>query len=110
MSAPMNRRAAAGTAADPIFAAIDRAKAAWDAYVEATCELSMAELEAFWKVNVSPDVALQEFLTTPPTTMAGFRAALEYVIEVDRDCVPNNGGLIAPTLLKSPLFASPRES
>jgi hypothetical protein len=92
-------------AIDPVFAAIDRARADWDAYVEATCELSMPELEAFWKVNVSPNVALQEFLATPPTTMAGPRAALEYVIEVDRDCMPNNGGLIAPTLLRSPLFA-----
>jgi hypothetical protein len=111
MSAPLNSRDADGVAAattpaiDPVFAAIDRARADWDAYVEATCKLSMDELEAFWKVNVSPKVALQEFLNTPPTTMAGLRAALEYVIEVDRDCVPNNGGLIAPTLLKSPLFA-----
>jgi hypothetical protein len=51
---------------------------------------------------------VENFLATPPTTPAGLRAALEYVVEIDDGCLPDNPdnvGRIAAALLKSPLFA-----
>jgi hypothetical protein len=39
-------------------------------------------------------------------TLAGLRAALEYVVEVDSGCVLDNGGRIAETLLRSPALAA----
>jgi hypothetical protein len=50
--------------------------------------------------------ALEAFLATPPMTLAGLRAALEYVVEVDSGCVLDNGGRIAETLLRSPALAA----
>jgi hypothetical protein len=109
---------AAVPAIDPVFAAIDRHRAAFDAfdracraadYVAAAQRggvVTEAEEENFQATLEVQRVALGEFLATPPITMAGLRAALEYVVEIDTDCVPENGGLIALTLLKSPLFAS----
>jgi hypothetical protein len=67
----------------------------------------MPELDAYRAAHPHPedDEAFEAFLATPPTTMAGMRAAVEYAIEVDRDCAPHTGGRIAPALLRSPLFA-----
>ncbi len=97
---------AAAPAADPVFEAIERHKTAWAAYVEATCKLTMPELDAYRETHDDDSgKALEAFLATPPTTLAGLRAALEYAVEVDSDCVPDNGGRIAETLLRSPLFA-----
>jgi hypothetical protein len=94
------------TPADPIFAAIERHKTAWGAYVEATCKLTMPELDAYREAHDDDSgKALEEFLATPPTTLAGLRAALEYAVEFDSGCKPDTGGRIAETLLRSPLFA-----
>jgi hypothetical protein len=57
------------------------------------------------EANAAADEALAAFLATPPTTLAGLRAALEYVIEIDSGSMPDNGGRIAATLLRSPVFA-----
>jgi hypothetical protein len=97
---------AVATPADPVFAAIERHKAAWAAFVEATCDLTLSELYAYRQAHDEDTEALEDFLATPATTMAGLRAALVYVIEIDRDCMSDNGGRIAPTLLQSPLFAA----
>jgi hypothetical protein len=64
------------------------------------------EEAAYLEASVAADEALEEFLKSVPTTLAGLRAALEYTVEVDSGCVPDNGGLIAATLLRSPVFAS----
>jgi hypothetical protein len=61
---------------------------------------------AYIEANAAADDALEAFLATPPTTLAGLRAALEYVVEVDSGCLPDNGGRIAERLLRSPLFAA----
>jgi hypothetical protein len=101
----------AAMAVDPIFAAIAR-QVAWAAFVETIGPLDNVEGEqdgteelAYMEANDAADEALEEILATPPTTLAGLPAALEYVVEIDDGCIPENGGRIAPTLLKSPLFA-----
>jgi hypothetical protein len=89
----------------PPFAAIARHKAAYAAYVDATCKLTMSEVDAYRATHDDVDrKALEAFLATPPTTLAGLRAALAYAVEVDCDCVPDNAGRIAGTLLRSPIF------
>ena len=35
------------------------------------------------EANDAADEAFEDFLATPPTTIAGLRAALEYVVEID---------------------------
>ena len=57
------------------------------------------------EATAAADEALEAFLATPPTTLAGLRAALEYVIEIDSGRLPDNSGRIAATLLRSPVFA-----
>jgi hypothetical protein len=98
---------------DPVFATIERHKAAWSAFLETVDPLDNVEGEqkgspeeiAYMATNSAADEALEEFLATPPTTLAGLRAALEYVVEVDSGSLPDNGGRIAETLLRSPVFA-----
>lgn len=94
------------SSADPVFAAIERHRAQWSAYVEATHRLSMAELDAFQGANVDADAALEAFLETPPRSLAGMRAALAHAVAFDRGCVPEIGGRLGATLLRSPLFAA----
>jgi hypothetical protein len=49
--------------------------------------------------------ALAALFSTPPTTIAGIRAVLKYVVELDRECEPEYGDEIAPTLLRSRVLA-----
>ena len=133
MNTPMNRRVAlagalaafpaiAGAAslvappaaADPIFVAIERHKTAWTAFVETVDLLNNVEGEQegseeeirYMEANAAANDALEAFLATPPMTLAGLRAALEYVVEVDGGCMLDNGGRIAETLLRSPALAA----
>ena len=135
MKTPMNRRAVlagalaafpavagaaslaaspAAAAADPIFAAIERHKTAWTAFVETVDLLNSVEGEQegsdeeirCMEANAAANDALEAFLATPPMTLAGLRAALEYVVEVDGGCMLDNGGRIAETLLRSPALAA----
>jgi hypothetical protein len=106
--------AAAFPALDPIFSAIERHKAAWSAFLETVDPLDNVEGEqegtkeeaAYTAASDAADEALEAFLATPPATLAGVRAALEYVVEVDSGSLPDNGGRIAETLLRSPLFGA----
>src|SRR5271155_2762775 len=86
---------------DPVFGAIKGHRTAWGAYVEATCKLTMPELDAYNETR--PDdgsKALEAFLATSPTTLPGLRAALAYAVEFDSECAPDNAGRIAATLLQ----------
>jgi hypothetical protein len=129
MTSAMNRRAGLGafvglpvlavlpavasSPVDPVYAAIARHKVAWAAFLETVDPLDEVEGEqegtaeelAYMEANAAADEALEAFLATPPTTLAGLRAVLEYAVEVDSGSIPDNGGRIAPTLLRSPLFA-----
>jgi hypothetical protein len=105
--------ALANSPVDPVFAAIERHKVAWAAFVETCDPLDNVEGEqegtkeelAYMEASGAADEALAAFLATPPTTLAGLHAALAYAVEVDSDCMPDNSGRIAETLLRSPLFA-----
>ena len=62
--------------------------------------LTTPELDAYRETHPEDDgKALEAFLATVPTTLAGLRAALAYAVDVDSDCVPDNAGRIAATLL-----------
>jgi hypothetical protein len=93
---------------DPTFAAIERHKVAFEALGEVALGVTAtaAERDANRQACDALGAALDEFEATIPTTIAGLRAAIEYAVEIDRDCIPHVGGRIAAALLKSPVFAS----
>jgi hypothetical protein len=102
---------------DPIFDAIGRHRAAFAIFSQAysrtdevlarrQCREITDDDEAAWLTSCQGESeALDEFFAIAPTTMAGMRAALAYVVEIHSDCAPETGARIAESLLKSPLFA-----
>jgi hypothetical protein len=101
-------------AVDPVFAAIARHEATELAFYAASnlTDEVMAEREGraitpadeaeFERAEAAYDSALDELLATPPTTKAGARAALDYVIGLDRGCPLAH---FARTLRDSPILA-----
>jgi hypothetical protein len=103
--------------ADPIFAAIERHKELF-AIFTGTCdradevkakregrevtEADEAALEAACDAEMD---AAAELVAIPPTTVAGMRAAIEYIVEYDKGCVPHSCAQFLATLLESPLLA-----
>ena len=55
-------------------------------------------------VGQAADAAMNELMNTPPTTLAGIRAIIQYLVEWDND----SGYYYLPTLLRSPLLAAER--
>ena len=49
--------------------------------------------------------ALAELLETPPTTLAGARAAIAWLVEYDEPNIPETSGAYLRTLIRSPIFA-----
>jgi hypothetical protein len=103
---------------DPIFVAIERHKAAYDAR-QATSfalddlmnnpearEVSDADWDAHDPARVSEDAAFDELLTRAPTTAAGMRAALAHFISFDDGRFSEKMRRFLATLVKSPLFAA----
>jgi hypothetical protein len=118
MSENLNRRAALGALAsvpalascppfDPVFAAIARHKVAWAAFVETCDPLDNVEGEqegtkeelAYIEANAAADGVPRD----PADDLGG--AARGPRICRRSGCLPDNGGRIAATLLRSPLFA-----
>lgn len=99
-------------AVDPVFALIARHRALSAAWCVATGDLPFAESVAYEEANpgqnAAVDAAWQDFVGTPPTTIAGLRASLAYAIETDSDGVSDACRALAPTLLRSPLFTAGR--
>ncbi len=93
--------AAASTAAteepDAIFGLIAAHKAAWAQFVE----LDDRDHETFEEGERAADAAMAELMKTPPTTLAGIRAIIQYLVDWDND----SGYYYLPTLLGSPLLA-----
>jgi hypothetical protein len=48
---------------------------------------------------------LAELQETPPTTLAGARAAMAWLIEYDEPNIPETSGAYLRTLIRSPIFA-----
>jgi hypothetical protein len=95
---------------DPVFAAIERSRAAWLALGsvltqadEAGEEPDEGELAAAHAVNTE---ALDNLLKTTPETLAGARAAIAWLVKVDDGSVPERSGKYMETLLRSPVFAA----
>ena len=60
--------------------------------------------ETFTHAAGRVDAALEEITLTPPTTVAGMRAVIEYLVELDghEDYLPT---LLRSSILRSPLLA-----
>jgi hypothetical protein len=83
---------------DPIFGLIAAHETAWAHFVE----LDDRERETFEEGGRAADAAMHELMKTPPTTLAGMRAIIQYLVEWDND----SGYYYLPTLLCSPLLAA----
>ena len=71
-------------------------KAAWAKFME----LDDRDLETFEEGGRAADAAMHELMNTPPTTLAGMRAIIQYLVDWDN----NSGYFYLPTLLRSPLL------
>jgi hypothetical protein len=93
---------AAAELPDPVFGLLQAHKAAWARLLET--EARTDDFEALEQAGRAVDVALNEITTTPPTTVAGMRAVLEYLLKVDghADYLP---ALLRSSLLRSPVLA-----
>jgi hypothetical protein len=120
-SAVFGALAQAGAAApadpDPIFAAIERHKAAERAFL-VTCDRTdevrasqegrevTEDDEAAWdSARDVEEAALQALIETAPTSTAGARAAIEWLAYYDRGYAFRHVGRFAVTLLTSPVLA-----
>jgi hypothetical protein len=97
-------------APDPIFDLIEAHRKAWARIVDAHENLEGAlSKEAFTfeiKARGSKvDDAKNELLKTPPATLVGARAIIEYLIEWDKENDPETSYEYLSTLLRSPIFA-----
>jgi hypothetical protein len=98
----------AAETSDPVFALIEAHKAAFRHYLALEEHLGdsedIAALKALGTAARAADAALDEITTTPPTTVAGMRAVIEYLVELDghSDYLPT---LLKSSLLRSPLLA-----
>jgi hypothetical protein len=73
-------------------------KAAWAQFME----LDERDHETFEEGGRAADAAMYELMNTPPTTLAGMRAVIQYLVDWDND----SGYCYMPTLLRSPLLAA----
>jgi hypothetical protein len=98
---------AAAEPPDPVLALIEAHKAATARYDE----LDLAGLDdkaahaAEVEVAEAADAAIDELTDTPPTTIAGMRAAIEYLLEQDGGHYDYLPALLRSSLLRSPLLA-----
>jgi hypothetical protein len=100
-----------GSAPDPIFDLIEAHRKAWarivDAHENLRGVLSEDEFTAEIKARDRElDDAKNKLLKTPPATLVGARAIIEYLIEWDKECEPETSYEYLSTLLRSPIFAS----
>jgi hypothetical protein len=93
---------AAAEPPDPVFGLLEAHKAAWARLLD--LENQTDDYETLEEAGRAVDVALNEITTTPPTTVAGMRAVMEYLVELDghSDYLPT---LLRSSILRSPLLA-----
>jgi hypothetical protein len=93
---------AAAEPPDPVFALLEAHKAAWARLLR--IEDLTDDHETLEEAGGAVDVALNEITTTPPTTVAGMRAVMEYLVELDghSDYLPT---LLRSSILRSPVLA-----
>lgn len=110
--------AAAIAPVDPIFAAIERHRAAFALYADLCArtdeaaaeqegrEITQVEREAFATAGVDETESRDALIATAPTTIAGLRTAIDHLVKFDSGCLPDTSGYFLATLLKSPLLAA----
>jgi hypothetical protein len=94
----------------PVFGLIEAHKAAWarfDAIFDGILNADHDEERVFaaeTEAGRAADAALKELTDTPPTTIGGMRAVIEYLVELDGhdDYLPT---LLRSSLLRSPVLA-----
>jgi hypothetical protein len=90
---------AAAERPDSVLGLVEAHKAAWARLLD--LENQTDDYETLEEAGRAVDVALNEITTTPPTTLAGMRAVMEYLVGLDGHMD------YLPTLLKSSLLRSP---
>jgi hypothetical protein len=105
-----------GASTDPIFAAIERHRAAWRAsgdLCRAIDEVAaahrgqrvgQADWDAFERASSNAEKALEELLATPPQSLDGIRVAITYILDFDSGCIADLARPFLTTLLKSPIL------
>jgi hypothetical protein len=91
---------AAAETPDAVFALLEAHRAAWARFEKQ----DGSDHEAFTHAAAAVDAALEEITNTPPTTVAGMRAVIEYLVELDghTDYLPT---LLRSSILRSPVLA-----
>jgi hypothetical protein len=100
-----------GPAPDPIFDLIEAHRTAWARIAAAYDNLQGASPEDELTSEIEArdselDDAKNKLLKTPPATLVGARAIIEYLIEWEKECDPEMSYEYLSTLLRSPIFAS----
>jgi hypothetical protein len=103
-------KAADAPAPDPIFDSIEAHRTAWARIVDAQENLQSALSKDAFTVEIEArdrevDDAKDKLLKTPPATLGGARAIIEYLIEWDKENDPETSYEYLSTLLLSPIFA-----
>ena len=96
-------------APDPIFDLLEAHRKAWARIADAHENLEGALSKEAFTLEIKArgskiDDAKNELLKTPPATLAGARAIIEYLIEWDKDSEPETSYEYLSTLLRSPIF------
>ena len=99
-----------GSAPDPIFNVIEAHRKAWARIVDADENLrgTLSEDEFTSEIKARDrelDDAKNKLLKTPPATLLGAQAIIEYLIEWDKECEPETSYEYLSTFLRSPIFA-----
>jgi hypothetical protein len=90
---------------DPVLAIVAKLRATWHRLGKVIEETNLCEGPLFDEVQGVLDAAKAELLETPPTTLAGARAAIAWLVEYDEPNIPETSGEYMRTLIRSPIFA-----
>jgi hypothetical protein len=91
--------------ADPVLAIVAKLRATWHRLGKVIEETNLCEGPRFDEVQGVLDAAKAELLETPPTTLAGAREAIAWLVEYDEPNIPETSGEYMRTLIRSPIFA-----
>jgi hypothetical protein len=108
MARTTNRRSRSSLAGspDPIFALIEAHREAWALIADIFTEDTAEDPVLRGKLERVAEAAHDRLLKAPPTTLAGARAVIKYLIEFDEPNIPFESYGYLQTLLESPIFAS----
>ena len=102
------------TVGDPVLIAIEAHRSAWATYraIEGQLEakrlsnVTPSEFEATDRAYAAARYAMETLKRTPPTTLAGCKAAIFYIVGRTAGCLLDDSGEILRSLRRSPLLAS----